>query len=1721
MCPVVSASHHRSGGRLSTSALRGQPALMDLADDEQLETLLPQLLESLPPLQRALVLQSIVPAERALQEAQEQHDVLVEDVDADLQEAASEYEQSQVALAALEGGDTPATEVEQVRSRHRKALEVMEECMAQRTKCLAAFAGEKAQLKQNKWQALRSAIAQLGSDDTQPQSASPDESTPAATAAVAAAVPAAALASVPVTASMSDQAMESTAQQQNVTSTPALAHTTDGRTDGAWHAAEYEPLQAEHVDLVIRVGDAFKKLGIKLNETGVVTSAPGGLFDREYSVLVIDGKLFSSGDEDSAGPHNVILRCRKADILTSLKQQPEKQLRGKALKLTQVKVTPDGKGFGIDLSESNCVAGLVKGGRAEAADVRVGDVIVAADGVNLGSRKLVEVLKKGRSSHVFTVVRPAAMTDQDRVFRPSVTPPGSRLPLVAASTASTAPAVAEDGGAATDDDDLRRSLAESLGQLQHTTAMLTAQSATPVARILRTSPVNGTAIMVEWQPRPGSCAIDHYHLEWKKATSSEWSHTEASMAIKATVVTKGNLDPDAPYQFRVRACGKETGEWGPWSSPSEHMAPNAIVDDGLSTIIEEGSIVASSIAPSSVAPQSKAQSAAQSRSAGIPSALGPPLQSIQVLLLDQRQALEAEHAQEVARLQEELRVELALVREEVEDWKAKFVEAAGNSMQAVLEAKEITRVEVLAEIEADVAKAEDMKAEASQAIELIRAAEAKRDEAVAEAGHYKERFDRAKSEAKAETDREAQVQVNHVMRNAALEMRDKVKFVEQQTEATVRRAVDEAVRQTVAKAEAAKRNALHEMAAVHEKQLQAMRDMVSAGTKQKIADVQSMQDSRVQHAVKMSLQNAKQEAAKAEALAVQAAVANAIAETEAKMNARHGVLEQNLARMKEELSESRASQLTEEAASAMVAHARAEERQAKDAAVREAVAQTQERATLEAERLKGAIGTKLQEVVRDREQELLADDGRLLSELADAELAEQSERARSAGRVATDTWGAGNDDFEEHVLVKTLPSTGVLDSDVLLALPAPKSKSATKKMTEKRGATDALVALGGPGKWSVGGHDDDNESMVAPPVEYIKMKARHAAEEQALLTRQEVDEFREGDEDEAVHSKSRREARAKRTTEKEELKVRQLNEAMAMGADLAYQDRAKMAAEDVLESPEALAMLRSPAEEQIEQLTEKNPALKSALDRVKHLEKKLRSIEKKPSDGDAPDDKTENKRMAATVQNMIGALDSRKKAVITDVERGDLNEVMELLSRHQKRGKAMQELLNGVSNGADEAVNESATVVENDLAQDQDVIGALSEQLQAIVARDSAGVLDAEEKAMLRQLVGELKHQQEQAEMREAQLAWLRAEAKKARMMAVFDAREQLERLNRVAQTGDQLALPTTPVAAAEDESSISVDWLPPNSGLATVYHLQWRSDKDDKWASSSASEQLKVPCCMKGNLRTQSMYEFRVRAGDGSGAWGAWSEPTEPTKPDKHLHKRPSRPQARAASKGWFYVHWSPPESKVEVTFYELQWRLSNHDFDETSESCIMEVAEPYATTPPLPQGCYTFRVRACVQRKSGADWTDYSPSSAPVQPPVKDASRSKSGGKGKSSRADSTIPKGGSMERGDVQEVVPLRSLDDASESVIEADIREAQRSNKYHPAAQAAVDAHLQELSKKRQEDAANLQLLEDRNQQLSEKAKEDRLKELVGIKQGVIDRSVGGTAANSIPDDVGWD
>lgn len=104
-------------------------------------------------------------------------------------------------------------------------------------------------------------------------------------------------------------------------------------------------------------------------------------------------------------------------------------MAGKSLRLNQVIIDPDAQGFGLDLTDFNVIVGVLQNGAASRTDLKKGDIIVGIDGVNLGARRVAEVLKRGRDSYVFNVIRPYAEQATAKVDLKRLEPPNGSAAL--------------------------------------------------------------------------------------------------------------------------------------------------------------------------------------------------------------------------------------------------------------------------------------------------------------------------------------------------------------------------------------------------------------------------------------------------------------------------------------------------------------------------------------------------------------------------------------------------------------------------------------------------------------------------------------------------------------------------------------------------------------------------------------------------------------------------------------------------------------------------------------------------------------------------------------------------------------------------------------------------------------------------------------------------------------------------------------------------------------------------------------------------------------------------------------------------------------------------------------------------------------------------------------------------------------------------------------------
>ena len=229
-----------------------------------------------------------------------------------------------------------------------------------------------------------------------------------------------------------------------------------------------------------------------------------------------------------------------------------------------------------------------------------------------------------------------------------------------------------------------------------------------------------------------------------------------------------------------------------------------------------------------------------------------------------------------------------------------------------------------------------------------------------------------------------------------------------------------------------------------------------------------------------------------------------------------------------------------------------------------------------------------------------------------------------------------------------------------------------------------------------------------------------------------------------------------------------------------------------------------------------------------------------------------------------------------------LQDALGLLQLYAKQADAMSDMLRDLPDGEmDSEVHALRRQLEAGEATRQ--LGA--SKLEVLLRRGARGQKEMDEHGT-REVHALLEQAAEHSRACEQGVERLHAEEKRKRMGRLQEARRALQDLRRDTQ-GDaedaSLAIPVAPIGAAEDGFSIAIDWVPPVGGGATAYHLQWRERSEQewvKWVSSVASEKIGEPYyCTKGNLRTHTAYQFRVRAFSAvSQRWGPWSPPSKPT---------------------------------------------------------------------------------------------------------------------------------------------------------------------------------------------------------------------------------------------------
>ena len=821
---------------------------------------------------------------------------------------------------------------------------------------------------------------------------------------------------------------------------------------------------------------------------------------------------------------------------------------------------------------------------------------------------------------------------------------------------------------------------------------------TPVVEIIRVEAAGGAGITVEW--RPDNSRFTHYQLEWKLVTDAEWTHTAASSVLKVTIVTKGNLKPTGSYEFRVRGCAVD-GTWGDFCSPSVATRPDGKFADGVEAAPRtDGTTSKPDRAPSAVsaappvAPKMASAAAVKpAASATAPSAGkeasggGLSRDTLVGVLEDQRQAIEENHEQELADLETNFLMQLRAVQAEADESKEKFLALSGSEMQSLIDAKKIARKEVIKEIADQQAVLEDAREAKQAAILATEAAHGRAKQAEADLAAEKEKAERVKlrmlsaeEEAKEEVEKAAEAKIQFVMRNAAMELRDQLKKIDQQYSALTERKVAEAVKVVNAKNSAHHRKTIAELEQAHALKLQTLRSMAGAEAGKRISDAQEGQGEKLEEAVRAAAEEAEKAAVLKGAAAVEAARLEGYRKVEEELLAETRRLNQQLVRATEQLNakmeeSSHGEETLQQQIKAIMDKNTVNTREAVQLARREAY----DRAALQREQMEEAVAQKVKDAVAKREYELIQQCRMEQRVQAAKELKELEDATRAASQKAGDKWGEGNDDFEERVLASTQPASlteelnarvrdvgaptqmvrideslpdddasVVAYSDFSLAHPhghTYSNKPPPKKYAKVRGEPEELArALADDSEEEQGGdeaqYDFDREHLSTGEQ---RLRERHIAETRALQTRQEADELLLEESNPDVLAE-------RRAAAMEELRQRQLDEAIALGAALAYQDHLQRTPAG---SSTRLLTYTPPDEDEdemalVQLLAGRFPKLQAALTRVKQMEQEVKDLSRPQEDMERALD-MEKREHQRTTAKLLALLHKRGETAESEV----------------------------------------------------------------------------------------------------------------------------------------------------------------------------------------------------------------------------------------------------------------------------------------------------------------------------------------------------------------------------------------------------------------------------------------------------------------------------------------
>ena len=221
-------------------------------------------------------------------------------------------------------------------------------------------------------------------------------------------------------------------------------------------------------------------------------------------------------------------------------------------------------------------------------------------------------------------------------------------------------------------------------------------------------------------------------------------------------------------------------------------------------------------------------------------------------------------------------------------------------------------------------------------------------------------------------------------------------------------------------------------------------------------------------------------------------------------------------------------------------------------------------------------------------------------------------------------------------------------------------------------------------------------------------------------------------------------------------------------------------------------------------------------------------------------------------------------------------------------------------------------------------------------------------------------------------------------------------------------SLPAGPVVSqpvSTSPTSLELKWTAPDTDReVTGYELQWRPVMDTTWPEEVHQIAAELTSYTITGLDPATEYGVRMRGVFGQ-VKSAWAEPTGAdqqttpeagtndgteagsdsgteetetntetnTETETETETRPPAPTGLSATThgSALTVTWTAPETSLEITGYELQWRRPAATTSWSTKDNIAQTSGSYTVFRLVPQSTYQVRLRARAGRVSG-EWAE-----------------------------------------------------------------------------------------------------------------------------------------------------